>query len=128
MGYQSRLLLDLNRMFVYFSYRLTWVEISGTVYKLRGVVVLGMDLVPKFGLITDILVFDTDIYYLVCEVLFTVLYSHHYHSYQVYKQSPIVYVCCKQCNLHDHTVLSAYSIPTQPSYLFVPLKYQLIEN
>ena len=57
--------------------RLTWVEISGTVYKKGMVVVIFMDLVPTFGIIHDIIVFNTDEFFLVCQRLSTVLFVHH---------------------------------------------------
>lgn len=108
--------------------RVSWIEVSGTVYKKGGIVVLGMDLVPTFGVLKDVIVFHTDMYYLVCELLITECFSHHFHVFQARAQHPLKYVLCKPVNLHDHTVLAAYVISTQPHFFHIPLKYQLIES
>ena len=48
---------------------LSWIEVNGSVYKQGSVVVLGMeDGMPAFGIIEDIIVFCTDMFYLVCSV------------------------------------------------------------
>ena len=114
-------------LFVLVAHRLSWVEIKGTTYKLGSVVVLSMNLVPTFGIIRDIFVFSTDMYYLLCEVFFTECFSHHFHAYQVCKQMPIDFLLCKQSELHDHTVLECYTVSSQPNSFYVPLKYQIIE-
>ncbi len=106
--------------------RLSWIEVNGTTYQ-RGVVVLDMDLFPKFGIIEDIVVFQADMYYLVCEVLITQCFSHHFHPFKTCKQHPLEYSICKQAKLYDHTVLAAYVLSSQTHFFQIPLKYQLIE-
>ena len=91
-------------------------------------VVLNMDLLPKCGTIVDIIVFSTDVHYLVCEVLLTDKFCHHFHAIQAQKCQPVKHVCVKQSELYDHSVLFSYTIPTHPGLYFIPLKYQLIEN
>ena len=59
-------------------FRLQWIEMNGTRYKKGGVVVLDMDLLPEFGVISDIIVFNTDEFYLVCDILFTHLLNINY--------------------------------------------------
>ena len=86
-----------------------------------------MDEVPKFSVVEDIIVFHTDIYYLVCSVLVTQCFSHHFYSFKTSKQHPKEYVICKPTSLYDHFVLAAYPISSQPQFLYVPLKYQLVE-
>ena len=86
-----------------------------------------MDTVPRFGIVKDIIVFHTDIHYLVCETLITECFSHHFHAYQTCGQHPVEYTICKQANLYDHTVLTAYVISMQPHFFYVPIKYQLID-
>ena len=113
---------------VYFILRLAWIDVNGTTYKKGSVVVLSMDLTPTFGVVKDIIVFETDIYYLVCEVLLTDCFSHHFHAFKTCKQHPASYDICKQTDLYDHAVLSAYTILSQPNFLFIPLKYQLVER
>ena len=56
---------------LYLLYRLRWITILGTCYRLGGVVILSVELVPTFGLISDIIILDVDDYYLVCEPLHT---------------------------------------------------------
>ena len=77
--------------------------------------VLGMNNgMRTFGIILDIIVFSTDIYYLVCSLLFTECFSHHFHAFQVFKQHREEYLICKPSALHDSYVLSAYCIPHVP--------------
>jgi hypothetical protein len=84
------------------------------------------DGMPMFGIVEDIIVFCTDTFYLVCSVLFTECFSHHFHAYQVYKQHPEQYIICTPSTLYDTYVLAAYNAPHSNS-LYVTLKYQLIE-
>ena len=113
---------------MFYTRRLSWIEVNGTTYRREGIVILGMDLVPKFGLVEDIIVFHTDLYYLICEVPVTECFSHHFHAFQARKQHPLEYFICKQSHLYDHTVLAAYVISSQPCLYHIPLKYQLVEN
>ena len=76
-----------------------------------------MELVPIFGVIEDVMVFDVDVCYLACEVLITDCFVNHFHAYQVYRQQPQQYFFCKQKNLFDHTVLAAYEITSHPHFM-----------
>lgn len=87
-----------------------------------------MQLVPTFGIIEDIIVLDTDIYHLICEVLLTEYFDHHLHAFKARKQSSVEYSICKQKDLHDHTVLAAYECPGHPGLFNIPLKYQLVDD
>ncbi len=69
---------------------------------------IGMDLLPQFGTIIDIVVFDTDVHYLVCKLFVTECFSHHYHAFQAHKPHPQKYICVKQSHVYDHSVLAAY--------------------
>ena len=52
---------------------------NGSVYKQGSIVVLHMDkTLLSFGIVEDILVLLTDVYYLVCSVLVTEYFSHHF--------------------------------------------------
>ena len=86
---------------------------------------LGVDPMPKFGLINDIIALNTDVYYIVYEVLVTECFAHHFHSYKTYKHVPKLYECCKLTDIYDYTMLSAYTLSSQLQYQFIPLKYQL---
>jgi hypothetical protein len=106
--------------------RIKWVEIYGTTYKKGGVVVLDMNLLPEFGVITDIIVFNTDEFYLVCDVLFTHNFHHHLHCYLVsYDNSKNIFAIVKQKDLYDHSSLSIYE---RANSFYIPLKYQLIDK
>jgi len=83
-----------------------------------------MECVPNFGIIKDV-VFHTDVYYFVCEVLVTTCFSHHFHAYEVSKHTPTQYIICKQTELYDYSVLSAYELSDK---LYVSLKYELPDN
>lgn len=78
---------------------------------------LTVDLLPSFGLIADILVFDVDNYYLVCEVLYTECFRSHYHAYVVNREPSPSFVFVKQSELADHSVLGFYKSQ------YVSLKY-----
>ena len=105
----------------------SWVEISGTTYHRGDVVVTDTDLVPVFGVVEDIIVDSMQCHYLVCEVLSTICFVRHFHSYEVATQSPTVYYICKPTSLFDNTVLGRYQLASHPSF-FVPLKYHLVEH
>ena len=107
---------------IFFS-RLHWIEVLGTIYKPGGVVVLSVDLLPKFGYISDIIVFDVDNYSLVCEVLHTECFHKHYHAYEVSHDTAPSFVFVKQSDLADHSVLGLYKLSR-----FVSLKYHIMEN
>lgn len=80
---------------------------------------------PAFGIIEDILVFCTDVFYLVCSVLVTECFSHHFHAYQTREQHREEYFVCKPASLYDTHVLTAYTTSSHPNSMYVPLKYQL---
>ena len=98
-------------------FRLSWIQRNGTVYKTGALVVLDVGLTPVFGKICDLVAINTNDTYLVCEVMFTVRFNHHFHSYEVSLSSPINYVLCKPSDLVDHNVLGLYRSQ------FVSLKY-----
>jgi hypothetical protein len=75
------------------------------------VVVLGTELVPQLGILRDIVVFDTDVFYFVLETIF---FSHHYHAFQVQEQNCTPFHILKQRDLYDHTVLAAYTLQGHP--------------
>lgn len=106
-------------------FRLSWVEVDGSVYHTGDVVVLKNELLPTFGVIKDIIVMDVNGYFFVTEVLTTENFVEHYHSFEITKQSPTIYDICQQKSLADHHVLSAYDVENST---MIPLKYYLIEN
>ena len=117
-------LLCKNEFLLFYS--VTWVEITGTHYSHGSVVVLGTDLLPKFGIIEDIFVDNFHSYFFVLEELQTVCFSPQYHSYEVIAHSPKMYHVCKPSDLFDHNVLGKYQVSSCHSF-FVPLKYYLTE-
>lgn len=108
----------------FFTFRSSWVEISGTKYSLQNVVVLDSGLLPQFGIIRDIIINDVHQPFLVCEKLTTCCFSSHYHSYEVILPNPAIFCICKQSELYDYSVLSLYHVHS----LFVSLKYYLVEK
>lgn len=113
--------MKFNR--TYMTFRLQWVEIYGTKYKKGAIVVLDMDLVPEFGIISEIIVLHTDQYYFACETLYTHCFESHLHSYLVSHDHS--YTIIKQADLYDFVTLSVYNIN---SNLYIPLKYQLVDR
>ena len=122
---------EVMRFLLFFKYsklphllfRLQCVEINGTRYKKGGVVVLDMDLLPEFRVISDIIVFNTDEFYLACDVLFTHLFEHHLHSYLVSHDH--IFTIVEQKDLYDNMTLSVYEISNS---LYIQLKYQLVNK
>ena len=105
--------------------RLGWIQLHGTVYKPGGAVVLQMNLYPTFGRIHDLIVFNVNNYYIVCEELITEAFNNHYHAYEVALPNPRSYIICKPSDLVDHTVLGIYHRSTS---LLISLKYHLVEH
>ena len=103
--------------------RIAWIEINGTKYSPHNVVVLEVTELPTFGVID--IVSSGASYYLICEVMFTVCFNHHFHVYEIHNDDAPEYVVCRQSELADHYVLSKYTVSGKD---FVPLKYHLIES
>ena len=101
---------------------------NGTIYKPNGVVVLDVDLVPTFGIITDILAIAVDNYHLICEVADTECFHSHFHSYELHRNEDPNFVVCKHKELADHYVLSAYKLESYPDSLFVSMKYYVMDT
>ena len=83
------------------------------------------DLLPLFGIITDIVVHHADHVYFVCNVLHTECFNSHFHAYEVSKTKD--YDFCTHSDLIDHHVLSLYSLSSYTT-CFIPMKYHLEEN
>ena len=103
-----------------FSHSTTWVEILGTTYKPGGIVILSADTLPTFGVISDIIIFNTTNYFLVTQVMHTVCFNSHFHGYEV-EFDEQHYTFVKQENLVDHNVLGLYKKTDN----FVVLKYAI---
>ena len=104
---------------------MNWIEVLGTRYKAGEVVILSVDSVPTFGLITDIIVREVDDYFLVCNQLHTDCFSHHYHAYEVSQYSTPLFIFVKQPDLASHSVLGLYHKLTTD---YVVLKYHIPDN
>ena len=85
------------------------------------------NLLPKFGVIRDFIIDSLHAYNFILEVLHTICFVPHFHSYEVSYHVPSFFELCEPSNLVDPCVLSLYQIPYSQSF-FVPLKYFLVEN
>lgn len=94
-------------------------------FKSGCIVVHGMDLMPSFGFITEILVFNVDEYYLVTEFLHTKSFSNHYHAYEVTHHDTPMYDVSRVNGFMEHTVLGIHK---EQSSLYIPMKYHIVEN
>ena len=83
-----------------------------------------MNLLPTFGLVTDIIVLDVDNYFIVCEVLNTECFHQRFHAYEVSRDPSPTFVFVKQVYLADHSMLGLYNT----SCNFVVLKYHVAEK
>ena len=93
-------------------------------YKRGAVVVLKNMLLPEFGLITDIIVYDVDCCLFVCHMLITNCYAPHFHSFEVKLSEPSVIEVVKQTALADYHPLGLYSLS---SHSYVSFKYHIME-
>ena len=109
----------------YCSNRISWLQIQSKILKPRSVLINDMTLVPLFRIITDLLVFDVDEYYVVLEELHMNVFCHHYHSYEVSRIRPISFLICKVRRFLEHCVLELHE---NSSKLYVLLKYNIVEN
>ena len=106
------------------SFRVAWIKVLGTTYRSGAIVVLSVDLVPTFGLISDIIIKEVNNYFIVCEILHTECFNTHYHAYEVSRDTLPKFSFVKQTHLADHSVLGMY----KQSHYFVVLKYYIVEN
>ena len=105
------------------SVRITWVKVRGITYKIGYVVVLSSGLTPVFGLIDNIIVYDVDRFFYVCNVMETVCFSEHFHCFEVEKSSDMEVI--EYDRIYDYTPLYLYTVNNT---LYIPLKYHLKEN
>ena len=102
-------------------FSLTWIEVLGTTYKPGGIVVISVETVPTFGLISDVIVLDTTDYFLVVKKMHTVCFNAHLHGYEVdHCELQPEYFFLKQSHLADHNMLGFY----KNSYVI--LKYTVL--
>ncbi len=92
----------------YFN-RVSWIELCGTRYTSGDVVVATSNLLPQFGIIQEIIV-DNLCYLFFLELLHTICFSTHFHSFEVINNSPPVFSVIKPSDLFDHCVLGLYHI------------------
>ena len=114
-------------LFCFMYCSLSWIELYGTWYTYGGVVVIDSDLLPKFGVIKDVIMDSSFHFYFIVEVLHTICCMSHHHAHEVIEHSPPTYQLIKPSDLVDHSVLGLYTIPNSHSY-FVSLKYYLKEQ
>lgn len=82
--------------------------------------ILSVDTLPTFGIISDIIIFNTTDYFLVVQIMHTVCINSHYHGYEV-EFDEAHYDFVKQENLVDHNVLGLYKKGDN----YVVLKYAI---
>lgn len=90
--------------------------------------VLHVDNIPIFGDIIDIVIFDVDVFYLVCEEYNTECFNSHFHAYEVYKHETPQYYVCRVNQLYDYYCLSKYELSSHSSVRFITLKYYLVDK
>lgn len=110
------------------SDRLSWINVEGTWYKPKGVVVLEVDHIPTFGIINDIIAINVNDYYLVCEVADTECFDSHFHSYEISQNADPNYIVCRVKELADHYMLSMYHLESFSDLSFISMKYHLIDT
>ena len=64
-----------------------------------------MNLYPKLEPIIEVFDFDVDNYFLVCDVLETECFSHHYHVYEVSRPSIQAYFVTKPSAVLNSPIL-----------------------
>ena len=95
---------------LYLYYRVSWTKINGTMYKPGAVVVLHSSLLPTFGEIVEIVVFNVDESYFLVKEYETECFSKHYHCYDVKLTDPLSLKAVKYSQLADYHSLSLYRV------------------
>ena len=95
-----------------------------TTYKPGYFVVLESSLLPLFGEIKDILVYNVDECVFVIQTYTTLCYLNHFHSYEVSKD-PGSFQALQPSHLIDYHPLFLYTLPNNKTV--IPLKYYLAE-
>ena len=102
----------------------------GTCYKLHSIVVVCYQShVPVFGQIQDIISVG-DKFYLVLQLLKAVIFSQHFHAYQVIPTSLQHVHVCELSSLADYHPLCLYQSfdPRLCNTYFVPFKYYVLSE
>ncbi|XP_019852129.1 PREDICTED: uncharacterized protein LOC109582015 [Amphimedon queenslandica] len=123
LNYYSQLSDEFSEMSNHQVSQSNWIEVLETRYRCGSVVLLSIDFYPIFGVVTDIIVYNGDNYFLVCEIIETICFNSHFHCYEVCNSSSPSFTLVKQSDLVDHNVLSMY---TKGMSNFVSLKYHVI--
>ena len=108
--------------------RVNWVNIKGTQYKRNDCIMTGFTHdEPKFARIVDIVFVEShQAPIFICELLTTVSYSSHYHSYEVVSNE--TYNIITLDTLVDHNVLSMYQTFQNRFKYYITLKYYIINE
>jgi hypothetical protein len=96
-------------------------------YKPGAILVLSNELLPEFGEIQNILVYNTSHCLFMCKLYVTNCFNPHFHSYEVYPIDPARTTFTTQSNLFDYHVVAMHSLSSFPHFKFVTLKYHLLE-
>ena len=83
-------------------------------------------LVPQFGKIVDIIVYDIDVCAFLLQEYVTECFSSHFHSYEVSIARPHTYCVCKQSDFVDYHPLCMYQLSSNTTV--IPLKYHIMEK
>jgi hypothetical protein len=107
-------------------YLLGWVKIGHYVFKPTAVAVNSVrDDVPQFGVVTDVIAIDRQIY-LVQALLETIHYDEHFHAYAVKHPFKQHHVCITIDSLKDHIPLQYHVIHYEGELtMLVSLRYAL---
>ena len=112
---------------MYFSvFSSSWVEIIGTSYNIGAVVVVGMDLLPQFGLLKHIIISDVHANYIlfVYQAVHTICFLPNLHVYEVEIIAEDELLVVESFNLFDYKPLSIYQYH---SCSYISLKYHIPE-
>lgn len=89
-------------------------------------VILDSSLLPFFGVIVDIFVYQVDITYFIVEEYTTHCFLQHFHSFEVSATSPPLYRTCQINDFADYHPLCIYT--TSGNTKLIPLKYMYLNN
>jgi hypothetical protein len=88
------------------------VEVMGTMYKRKCCVVISSHLqLPQFGQVQDMVIHNSDVYFVI-EVLNTIQFYNHYYSYEISHSQNPQYDLCLQSELPDFQVLHIHHVMT----------------
>ena len=110
--------------FSFFIFSVSWAKCGSTTYKPGNFVVVESALLPSFGEVLEILVYNISECLFVLQIYNTECFLSHFHAYEVSKT--LICHACVPNNFVDYHPLSLYILSGHKKV--ISCKYYLIQN